>query len=116
MLIAAVLALGLLGDCLMGILTILKYPTNSFYPPFWLFTLWILFAQALPWSLEWIVKRRFAFTLFACIGGTLSYLLGVDLSDVQFGTDRKIVVITLASLWAIYGLVIHQIYLWWQRG
>jgi len=115
-LIAAVVTLGWLGDSLLGFLTILKCPTNSFYPPFWLVTLWLLFAQALTWSLEWIIKRQLGFTLFSAIGGTLSYMLGVNLSDTHYGVDQKIAVITLASLWTVYGLAIHRIYLWWQRG
>ena len=116
LLIATILALGLFGDSLLGFLTILRYPSNNFYPPFWLVTLWLLFAQALTWSLQWIVKRQLAFILFSAIGGTLSYILGVNLSDVAYGVDGEVAIITLASLWTVYGLVIHRIYLWWLRG
>ncbi len=114
--VSFIILIGWLGDSALGLTGALIYPNGAFYPPFWLVTLWLLFASSLTWSLEWAIKRQLVFVLFCAIGGTLSYVIGVRLSDVTYGMDATGVVTVLATLWTMYGLLFHVAYRRWQRG
>lgn len=115
-LIASIIGLGYAGDTLLGSLGILVYPSGLVFPPFWMVTLWLLFAMTLPWSLRWIVERRFWFVLFSTIGGPLSYFIGVNLSAVQFGSESAFVLGLVVFLWLIHGLSIHGLFTRWQQS
>ncbi|MBX2867544.1 MAG: DUF2878 domain-containing protein [Acidiferrobacterales bacterium] len=114
--IAFVVFSGWLGDSVLGLSGALVYPNGAFYPPLWLVTLWLLFATSLTWCLEWAIKRQMLFVIFCAIGGTLSYVIGVQLSDVVYGLNMKGVIITLVTIWTLYGIIFHQAYLRWRRG
>jgi hypothetical protein len=115
-LIATIIALGYAGDTLLGSFGVLLYPSGMVFPPFWMVTLWLLFAMALPWSLRWIVERKYWFVLFSAIGGPISYVIGVNLSAVQFGSDSTLVIALVALLWLVHGLSIHSLFSRWQQS
>jgi len=114
LLICSVILLGYLGDTLLGSLGILIYPSGRVFPPFWMVTLWLLFAMSLPWSLRWIAQRRFWFILFSAIGGPLSYVIGVNLTAVQFGNGIVYAVTLVSMLWLAHGLLINILFIRWQ--
>lgn len=113
-LIVSVILLGFAGDTLLGITGILVYPSGAPYPPFWMVTLWLLFATTIPWSLRWIAAKRTWFVMFSAVGGPVSYLIGVNLSGVTLGTELLLSLLILGFLWAIHGLVIQYFFTLWQ--
>ena len=108
-LIVGVVFIGLTVDTFMGSVGVLVYPSGKIYPPFWMVTLWLLFAMTIPWSLNWLVCKKYWFILFSAFGGPMSYFIGVQISPVEFGFSMVSSVILLASVWAIIGLTIYQI-------
>ena len=114
LLISAVVMLGVCGDILLGYFGVLIYPSGASIPPFWMVTLWLLFATTLPWSLSWLVRNPKWFVLFAIIGGPLSYIAGVNLSSVSFGREFALSVIILVVVWLIHGMIIQNFYKQWQ--
>lgn len=113
-LIAAVVMLGVCGDLILGYYGVLVYPSGAPFPPFWMVTLWLLFATTLPWSLSWLVRNPLWFVLFAIIGGPVSYIAGVNLSSVSFGQEFALSVIILVVVWLIHGMIIQNFYKQWQ--
>ena len=117
LLIMGVTLLGYLGDSLIGFLDVVIYPTSSGLPPLWMVTMWLLFASTLPWSLSWLVTRRSWFVIAAIIGGTLSYIAGVNLSDIRFGLAPAGYLSAFIALWFVYGVLINLFYVhWYQPG
>ena len=108
-LISGVVLIGLIVDTFMGTLGVLVYPSGKIYPPFWMVTLWLLFATTIPWSLHWLVCKKYWFVLFSAIGGPLSYFIGVKISPVSFGFDMISSLILLAAIWTTVGFTIYEI-------
>ena len=114
-LIISVIALGALGDTLLGYSGVLIYPSGAPYPPFWMVTLWLLFATTIPWSLHWLAGKRLWFVVFSIIGGPLSYYVGVSLTGVTFGQGIFLSIIILGVLWMVHGLIIQYFFSRWQN-
>lgn len=113
-LIVSVVLIGLTVDTFMGSVGVLVYPSGRIFPPFWMVTLWMLFAMTIPWSLNWLVRKKYWFVLFSAIGGPISYFIGVQMSPVKFGFGAIFSAILLATIWAIVGFMIHQITHRWR--
>ena len=107
-LIGLVVVTGYLGDMVLGITQVVSYPAHKWFPPFWMFTLWVLFAMTLPWSLKWLVRRKGLFILFCAVGGSASYYFGVNLSAVEFGLVESKAVSIFILLWVMHGFVIYH--------
>ena len=115
MLIVSIITLGALGDTLLGYFGVLVYPSGAPYPPFWMVTLWLLFATTIPWSLHWLAGKRLWFVLFSIIGGPFSYYVGVSLTGVTFGLGIFFSIAVLGILWMMYGLIIQYFFSRWQN-
>ncbi len=113
-LIGFTVALGFVGDTLMGYFGLLAYPSGLAVPPFWMVTLWLLFSMTLPWSLRPLIRRRLIFILFCIIGGPLSYVVGVRLTDVEFGLNPEHAILILAAIWIIYGFMLANLVTRWE--
>ncbi|MCY4218755.1 MAG: DUF2878 domain-containing protein [Gammaproteobacteria bacterium] len=113
-LIGLTVALGFVGDTLMGYIGLLEYPSGLIVPPFWMITLWLLFSMTLPWSLRPLIRRRPLFILFCIIGGPLSYVVGVRLTDVEFGLEPMNVILILSAIWIVYGFVLSNFVTRWE--
>jgi hypothetical protein len=78
-------------------------------------TLWLLFAMTIPWSLHWLVCKKYWFVLFSAIGGPFSYFIGVKISSVSFGFDIVPSIILLAAIWTMIGFTIYKISNRWRE-
>jgi hypothetical protein len=114
-LIGSIVLIGLIVDTFMGALGVLVYPSGNLYPPFWMVTLWLLFAMTIPWSLHWLVCKKYWFVLFSAIGGPFSYFIGVKISSVSFGFDIVPSIILLAAIWTMIGFTIYKISNRWRE-
>ena len=65
LLILSVVLVGIAGDIFLGFTGALEYPYGATFPPFWMMTLWLLFAMTIPWALRWLVRKPVCLSLFA---------------------------------------------------
>lgn len=114
-LITSIAACGVLGDIALGLSDVLRFPSALPLPPYWMVTLWLLFASTIPWALRWLVQQRVWFIILCAIGGPLSYWIGVSRSVVQFGPPLFTSLLVLAGLWTGYGILINALYRRWQH-
>jgi hypothetical protein len=100
-LLLAALALGLVFDSLLLSTGWIAYPNGLWAPglaPYWIITLWALFATTLNVSLRWLRGRDTLAVLFGAVGGPLSYLAGARLGAMTF-VDTVPAVVALAVGW-----------------
>jgi len=114
LMIALIVAVGITGDVILGLSAVLDYPTGALLPPFWMMTLWLLFATTVPWALRWLVTKQFWFVTLCVICGPLSYVVGVSHSDVKFGLPTVGAVSLLGLLWLVHSLFIVHLHQKWQ--
>ncbi|MYB35002.1 MAG: DUF2878 domain-containing protein [Gammaproteobacteria bacterium] len=115
-LIAVTVALGFVGDTLLGFFGLLAYPSGLAVPPFWMITLWLLFSMTLPWSVRPLIRKRLVFVVFCIIGGPLSYVAGVRLTDVEFGLEPMQAIPVLVAVWIVYGLILSNLVRRWEAA
>ena len=115
-LISVTVALGFVGDTLMGFFGLLTYPSGLVIPPFWMITLWLLFSMTLPWSVRPLIRKRVVFVAFCIIGGPLSYVVGVRLTDVEFGMEPVQAILVLALIWVVYGVILSGFVRRWEAA
>lgn len=102
-LLASAMTLGLVVDSLLLASGWIAYPNGNWLPglaPYWIVTLWVLFATTLNVSMRWMHGRYFIAALFGGIGGPLSYLAGSRLGAMVF-VDSTAALIALAVAWAV---------------
>ena len=112
--VALIVAAGVAGDIVLGLSNVLVYPSGTILPPYWMMTLWLLFATTIPWALRWLVTNRFWFVTLCVISGPLSYYVGVSQSDVTFGLPLIAALSLLGLMWFFHGLYITHIHNKWQ--
>ncbi|MDJ0910705.1 MAG: DUF2878 domain-containing protein [Woeseiaceae bacterium] len=74
---------------------------SDYVAPYWIITMWMLFATTLNVSLRWMRTRPLVASVFGLIGGPLSYIAGQKLGGVVLVNE----VAALAALgigWAIF--------------
>jgi hypothetical protein len=102
-LILLAMGLGLILDSLLLSTGWLRYPGGFWLAgaaPYWIITLWALFATTLNVSMRWL-RGRFVLTmLFGAIGGPLSYLGGAKLGGMTLVAPASALG-ALAVSWAL---------------
>ena len=66
--------------------------------PYWMLSLWIVFATTLNHSLRWLMNRPVAAALAGAIGGPLAYLAGAKLGALSIVTPA-VTLPFIALLW-----------------
>lgn len=102
-LVASAVLLGLVADSLLLATGWIAYPNGGWMPglaPYWIVSLWALFATTLNVSMRWLSGRTVLAALFGAIGGPLSYLAGARLDAMVF-VDTIAAVTALAVGWAL---------------
>ena len=87
--------MGLVFDSLLVTVGWLEYPNGMFAPvvaPYWILSMWVLFATTLNVSLAWLHGRYTLAAVFGAIGGPLSYLAGARLGAVTLAEPRAAVI------------------------
>jgi Protein of unknown function (DUF2878) len=81
----------------------LGYPSgllSSVLAPYWIVTMWMLFATTLNVSLRWLRKRYWVSAATGLVAGPLSYIAGAELGGVEF-LNREAALLALALGWAV---------------
>jgi hypothetical protein len=102
-LIACAMVLGLLLDSILLASGWLDYPSGSWLPgiaPYWLISMWALFATTLNVSMKWMRGRPALAVVMGAIGGPLSYLAGQKLGAMSFN-DPVFALTGLAVAWSL---------------
>ena len=95
--------LGAVFDSLLAQSGNLNYVNGMLWPgtaPYWIVSMWVLFATTLNVSMKWLRGRYGVAALLGLIGGPLSYLGGAELGGLMF-VDLTASLIMLAVGWAL---------------
>jgi hypothetical protein len=95
--------IGLFFDSLLVSLGWVAYPSgyfNTSFAPYWIVTMWMLFATTLNLSMGWLKGRPSLAALLGAVAGPLSYLGGQKLGGMQF-VEQTNALIFLSVGWAV---------------
>ena len=79
------------------------FPSGMFsdaLAPYWIVTMWMLFATTLNMSMRWMRGRPWLAAAFGLIGGPLAYLAGHKIGGIQF-VEQNAAIAMLAIGWAV---------------
>ena len=102
-LVLAAMGIGLLVDSLLLATEWLQYPVGLWLPglaPYWIISMWALFATTLNVSMGWMRGRPVVTVLMGAIGGPLSYLAGEKLGAIEL-TQPIHALAALSLAWAL---------------
>lgn len=114
MLIAIAGLMGAVFDTVLVRTGWLTYPNGMLLEataPYWIVTMWLVFASTINLSMRWMHGRMLAALVLGAIGGPLSYLAGARLGGLEF-IEQSHALIALAVGW---GLVTPVLVLLGQR-
>ena len=80
-----------------------QYPSGVFSEyaaPYWIITMWMLFATTLNVSMRWLRNRPWLAAFFGMIGGPVTYLAGQKLGGIVL-VDQFAALVALGIGWAI---------------
>ena len=99
-LIGLALGIGLLVDSTLAITGQVRFASAwpEGFAPYWMLSLWIVFATTLNHSLRWLMNRPVAAALAGAVGGPLAYLAGAKLGALTIATPA-ITLPFIALLW-----------------
>ena len=101
-----ILSAGLIGaffDSLLVAAGWVTFPSGMFsdtMAPYWIITMWMLFATTLNMSMRWMRGRPLLAAAFGFIGGPLAYLAGHKIGGILF-IEQTTALAVLALGWAI---------------
>ena len=101
-----VLACGILGtwfDSLLVATSWVGYPSGQISPflaPYWIITMWMLFATTLNRSMGWLRGRLVLASVLGAIAGPASYIAGQKLGGIEF-REPVFAIAALAIGWAV---------------
>ena len=73
---------------------------SEFAAPYWIITMWMLFATTLNVSMRWMRNRERLAVLFGLFGGPVSYIVGQKLGGIIL-VDQVAALIALGIGWAV---------------
>lgn len=94
--------IGLYFDSLLVALGWVTYPSGLFsnsFAPYWIVTMWVLFATTLNSSMGWLRGRLSLAAVLGAFAGPMSYIAGAKLGGIEF-VDRGGALLFLALGWA----------------
>lgn len=101
-----VIAAGAIGICFDSFIVAMgwvTYPSGQFSPmlaPYWIVTMWMLFATTLNRSMAWLKGRTALAAVLGGIAGPVSYYAGQKLGGIEFA-EPVAALSALAVGWAI---------------
>ncbi|MBC3455520.1 DUF2878 domain-containing protein [Pseudomonas mosselii] len=90
---------GCLLDSLLGALGVFAFDSRPL--PMWLAMLWLVLASGLRHSLAWAGWPFWRGALFGALGGSLAYLAGARLAQVDLPLGTVTTALLLAPIWAL---------------
>jgi len=97
---AIALCLGLAWETIAQATGWISYNADGAIAPWWIFTMWPMFAITLNVSMRFLHGRWLAAALLGAIGAPLSYLAGARLGALQM-PDRNAAIALHAAGWAV---------------
>lgn len=85
MLVLSCAVIGAAFDSALVVMGWVQYPSgmfSEFAAPFWIITMWMLFATTLNVSMRWLRKRQRLAAAFGLVGGPVTYLAGQKLGGI----------------------------------
>lgn len=73
---------------------------SDFAAPYWIITMWMLFATTLNVSMRWLRGKPWLAALFGLVGGPASYLTGEKLGGIVLD-NQPAALVALAIGWAV---------------
>lgn len=104
--IALVLACALIGAAFDSLLVAsgwVSYKSGQFsayIAPYWIITMWMLFATTLNVSMRWMRGKPLLAVVFGFLGGPAAYLAGQKLGGIILA-DQTMALLALACGWAV---------------
>ena len=104
--IGLVIAAGVLGiwfDSFLVAMGWVAYPSGQFsevLAPYWIVTMWMLFATTLNRSMAWLRGRASLASLLGAVAGPASYLAGSKMGGIEF-VQTVPAIIALSIGWAV---------------
>ena len=101
-----IVSAGLIGaffDSLLVAAGWVTFPSGMFsevLAPYWIITMWMLFATTINLSMRWLRGRSLLAATFGFVGGPLAYLAGHEIGGIQF-VDQATALAVLATGWAV---------------
>lgn len=95
--------IGLYFDSLLVSLGWVTYPSgfiSASFAPYWIVTMWVLFATTLNSSMAWLKGRHALAAVLGAIAGPLSYVAGAKLGGIEF-VERGGALVFLSIGWAV---------------
>ncbi len=102
-LIVVCATLGALFDSTLVALGWVDYPSgvfNAMLAPYWIITMWMLFATTLNVSLRWLKNRKMLAAAIGFVSGPGSYIAGNKIGAIAF-IDQNAALTALAVGWAV---------------
>lgn len=104
--VTLILSCALLGTAFDSILVAVGwvgYPSGLFsdnFAPYWIITMWMLFATTLNVSMRWLRGRPLLAAVFGFVGGPLAYVAGQKLGGIEL--NHQFAALTALGLgWAV---------------
>lgn len=108
--IATIVVIGVLVDSVLMRTGIIVFAHSALLPPLWLICLWFNFAMLVLLALPKIVVQKYLFAGLSLLGGGLSYIAGIALSEASLGVSTGVAYPLFFILWLLIGFGIHLIY------
>ncbi|MFT6917596.1 MAG: hypothetical protein ACJA2G_000197 [Cognaticolwellia sp.] len=111
LLICSVAALGICLDLALVYSGVFIFPGTDGIP-FWLITLWIVFASTIRHSLAFLANSKLLQFVVGAISAPLSYLAGAKLAVVDLGLSVGASYLLLACLWGPFMVFMFALSRW----
>ncbi len=95
--------IGAMFDSVLVALNWVSYPSGLFSPsmaPYWIITMWMLFATTLNVSLRWLRGRYWLAAVLGFVSGPAAYFGGYKLGGIVF-IDQQAALLSLAIGWGL---------------
>ena len=100
LIVAGVTAFGFVADQILFATGVFNLGGQSTHAPLWLTCLWPVFATTLMHAFDWLQSRTILSSILGAVGGTMSYVAGIRLTSIEFGSLFWGPII-IGTLWAI---------------
>ena len=101
-----VVSCAIIGACFDSILVASGWVTykaglfSEFLAPYWIITMWMLFATTLNVSMRWLRGKPLLASVFGFLGGPTTYLAGEKLGGIVL-VNQTVALVALAVGWAV---------------
>ncbi len=94
---------GLLWESLVVWTGLIEYPAgvqSGFLAPYWIVSMWVLFATTINFGFKWIKRHWMLAAVFGLVGGPLAFLAGTAAGAAQFSNTTQALLL-LGVGWAV---------------